>query len=184
MEDSPQLAAVDNLFGKRDGGDAPIVVPDHIGDARLLDGGQHPFPLGHVHRQRLFAENCLAMLGSFNRNLGMEIVGRTDIDGINIVGRDELAPVALNALVAPAIGKDLSFCSIAGGNCLQHRCVVEIEEIADTFVAVGVGSAHKSIADHADAKRLCHAGVLLKIRMSVSRRCCASHAHREHRSWF
>ena len=38
VEDAAELAFVDELLGQRDGGDAAVVVPDHVRDAGVLDG--------------------------------------------------------------------------------------------------------------------------------------------------
>jgi hypothetical protein len=127
-----------------------------VGHPRLLDGGDHLLPLGRVHRQRLLAEDRLAVLGRLDGDLGVEVVGRADVDGVDVIGGDELAPVALHPLVAPAVGERLRLVGVAGRDGLEHRQVFEVEEVLDAVVAVGVGAAHEAVADHADAQGLGH----------------------------
>ena len=46
VEDAPEPALVDELLGQRDGRDAAVVVPDHVGHAGLLDRLHHLQALG------------------------------------------------------------------------------------------------------------------------------------------
>ena len=156
MEDPAELATVDDVLRERHRRDAAVVVPDGVRHARLLDGGAHLLTLGHVHRQRLLAEDRLAVLGRLDGDLGVQVVGGADVDGVDVIGGDELAPVGLDPLVAPAVGEGLSLLRIACRDRLQNRQVFQVEKVLDAVVAVGVGAAHEAVADHADAEGFCH----------------------------
>ena len=93
VEDPAQPTGVDELLGKRHGRNAAVVVPDGVGHPRLLDRRHHPFPLGSIHRQGLFAEDCLAMLGRLDGNFRMQIIRSADVDRIDVGGRHQLPPV-------------------------------------------------------------------------------------------
>ena len=41
MENSAEPAFVDELLGQRDGGNAAVIIPNHVRHLRLLDGGHH-----------------------------------------------------------------------------------------------------------------------------------------------
>ena len=41
MEDLAELAAIDDLFGERDGGHAAVVVPHGVSHASILNGVDH-----------------------------------------------------------------------------------------------------------------------------------------------
>ena len=156
VEDPAELAAIDDVLRERHRRDAAVVVPDHVRHAGLLDGGAHLLTLGHVHRQRLLAEDRLAVLRRLDGDLSVEVVGRADIDGVDVIGGDELPPVGLDPLVSPAVGEGFCLLWVAGGDSLQHGQVFQVEEILDAVVAVGVGAAHEAVADHADAEGFCH----------------------------
>ena len=96
------------------------------------------------------------MLGRLNGDIGMQVVRGADVDRINVVSSNKFPPVGLDPLIAPAVGKGLGLFGIPGGNSLQHRLVFQVEKILHAVVAIGMGPPHKPIANHANAKWLCH----------------------------
>jgi hypothetical protein len=55
VEDSAKAALVDELACKGDGRHATVIVPDHVGHARLFDGFNHPPAFLAGARQGLLA---------------------------------------------------------------------------------------------------------------------------------
>ncbi len=101
VEDLAQPALVDQLLGQGDGGHAAIVVPDHVRHAGLLDGLHHLEPFGAVHGQRLFAQDHLAGRRRGQGDFGVGVVRRADVDHVDVLALDELAPVGFDRFVAP-----------------------------------------------------------------------------------
>ena len=166
MERPADAALVDQLLGQGDRRHAAIVEPDHVRHARLLDGGGHLFALGHVHRQRLFAEDHLAGLGGGQHDLAVRVVRRADVDHVDVVAGDQLPPVGLVRLIAPVLGERLDLVLVAGAAGLEHRAVLAREELVHLAVRVRVGPAHEAVADHADVQRGRHGTVLKQMRNS------------------
>ena len=75
---------------------------------------------------------------------------------------DELPPVELHGLVAPALAElfQLVFFFDAGAAGLQDRLVLAGEEVADLQPGVGVGAAHEAAADDGDVEGFGHDGTL------------------------
>ncbi len=161
MKDPAQLAFIDQVLGQRDRGHAPVVIPNHVRHLGLLDGLDHLEPFGAIHGQRFFAKNHLAGLGGRERDLRMRIVRRADIDGVDVLAFDKLAPVGFDGLVAPGIGERLGLRRITRAHRLEHRPIFEIEEIIHPAIAIGMGTAHKTIADQANIQWFGH-GEFLK----------------------
>ena len=102
VEDAAELALVDELLGERHGGDAAVVVPDHVGHAGLLDGGDH------LLRLRRRSSPAASRRGSSCRPWRRRWRSRvcrlfgvqmsTDVD---VLARDQLPPVGLDRLDSP-----------------------------------------------------------------------------------
>ena len=75
VERAADAAFVDDLLGQGDGRHAAVVERDHVGHARLLDGGHHLLGLGDVHRQRLLADDHLARLGRGDHDVVVQTLG-------------------------------------------------------------------------------------------------------------
>ena len=154
VEDLAQPALVDQLLGEGDRGDAAVVVPHHVRHPGRLDRGHHLAPLGHVHRQRLLAQNRFAGGGRGQRDLLVQVVRGADIDDVDVFALDQLAPVGLGRFVPPLGGELLDLALVAGARGLEHDLVLGREELADLLVRVRVGPAHEPVPDHADAQLL------------------------------
>ena len=107
MEGPADAAFVHELAGQRDRRHAPVVEPDHVVDARLLDGPGHFLGFLDVHRQRLFANDHLAVLRRGDGDRAVHVIGRADVDQVDVLGADQLLPVRLDALVSPDVGERL-----------------------------------------------------------------------------
>ena len=109
------------------------------------------WPSTEIHRQRLLAEDHLAGLGGGDGDLGVGVVGRADVDGVDVgsratsfrqsVSTDSYCHFSANAFAGLLV-------PTAGG--LEDRAILDVEEVVDPLVAVGVGPAHEAAADQAD----------------------------------
>ena len=79
----PKVAVLDHPFGVGDGGNAAVVVADHVDDLGLFGRRDHLLAFLHVHRQRLLAKNRLAAARRLDGDLAMAVVGRADVDDMN-----------------------------------------------------------------------------------------------------
>ena len=70
-------------------------------------------------REGLFGQHHLASLRRRDGNLGVKVVGHADIDGVDVGRFDQLAPIGLDALIAPLVGKRLDLISAARRDGLQ-----------------------------------------------------------------
>ena len=177
MKHLPDLPFLDHLLGQTDGGDATVIEPDHVGAARFFDSAGHLARLGQVHGQRLFAEDDLTGCGRRERDLMMSIVGRADVDGVDLCRFDELAPVGLHALPSPATRKRLRFVAAARRYCFEHRLISDIEKLVDPMVGVRMRPSHEAVADEADVKLLGHGTPHVGVRSQKSEVRIKPHRH-------
>ena len=84
--------------------------------------------------------------------LGVHVVGRGDVDDINVIALKQLAPVGLDGLVAPLVGEGLHRRRIAAADGLWDEFVGGGEEVVDLVEGVAVGAAHEAVADESDAE--------------------------------
>ena len=137
MEDLAELAAVNDLLGERDGRHAAVVVPHGVGHAGFLDGVNHRLAFFGSTGQRFFAEHHLAGFSGGDGHLGVLIVGRADVDGVDVIALDQLAPVGLVTFKAPLLGEGLGAVFGTSADGLEHGCVAEVgEKVTDALVTV------------------------------------------------
>src|SRR5262249_34204453 len=60
----------------------------------------------------------------------------------------------------PLVGERFDLVGAAGAGRLEDRPAVEVEEVADLEVSVGMGPAHEAVADHADVEGFRHGRIL------------------------
>ena len=152
MEHLAEFAGVDELLGQHYGRASAVVVPNHVRNLGLLDGLHHGFSLRGVQRQRLLAQDHLARFGGGDGDLGVEVVGDSDVHHINVVASNELLPIRFDGLITPAIGELLGLGGITRTNCLQDDLIARREEVPDLSKCVGMGASHEAVADETDAK--------------------------------
>jgi hypothetical protein len=99
----------------------------------------------------LLAEHHLAGLGGGDGDVVVRVVGRADVDRVDVVAFDQLLPVRLDRLVAPLVGEGLGLLRGAAAHGLEDRAVLQVEEVVGPLVAVGVGTAHEAVANQSDA---------------------------------
>ena len=101
------------------------------------------------------------MLDALQGYLGVRVVGRADIDGVDVGAGDQLAPIGFVGGVAPLFGEglDLGFVAAADGladDVVAGGHLVLGEEVTDLGVGVGVGAAHEAVTDETDANGFRH----------------------------
>ena len=75
--------------------------------------------------------------------------------GSNIVTRG-LSPIGFDRFVAPLIGKRLDLGGIPPAHGLQYRPIGYVKKLIHLPIRIGMRSAHKAVADHADVERFGH----------------------------
>src|SRR5205814_4049214 len=88
--------------------------------------------------------------------LAVRVVGRADIDRLDVRRFHQPAPVALHALPSPTARKGLRFVARAPRHRLEHGLISHIEELIHTLVSVRMSPAHKAVAHHSDVQWLGH----------------------------
>ena len=153
MKNLAELAAIDNLLGQGDGRDAPVVVPDRIRHTGFLHGIDHRRAFLGGAGQRLFAKHHLTRLGGGDGYLSVLIVGCANVDGVNVIALDQLAPISFVTLVAPLFGEGFGAILRAAAHRLEHRPMAEIrEKVTNALVPVRVSPAHEAVADESNVK--------------------------------
>ena len=100
-------AARDEVAGERGRRNAAVGESDHREDAAgrgALGGGGHDLGLGDGVGERLLAEHVLAGLEGGDRDLGVRVAGGHDVDDVDVVAGDRLAPVGGGLRPAPLLG--------------------------------------------------------------------------------
>ena len=90
-------------------------------------------------------------------DLGMRVVRARDVDEVDVLAGDQVAPVRLEGLVAPICREGLGARRVARANRLEDRLGVQLEELVDLGEGVGVGAAHEAGAHEADVEFLLRA---------------------------
>src|SRR5579875_406485 len=99
MEYLSEPPRFDQLFGVCDGWNAAIIEPDHRVPA--VRRGRHGDRFFESVGERLLAEYDLASLQCGDCSLTMEVVGKSDIDNVDVASIDDLSPVAFGLLPPP-----------------------------------------------------------------------------------
>ena len=98
----PDLTRRNQLAQPRDDRVVMAIVGDAQPDAAGPRRGEHAFALGRGQRHRLLAQNVFASLGGCHGLFGVQVDGSRDVDRIDIVISQEVAPVGVPALRAVA----------------------------------------------------------------------------------
>ena len=132
--DPTQLSFVDQIAGESNRGYPTIVKPDHVGNG--LRGVGHRFSLADVIGERLFAQYHLARFGCGDCHLRMDVVGRADVDDVDIVTFDNASPVGFNFFPIPRLGQRFGRFAIAPADDLATDFGQLGKEVADLGVGV------------------------------------------------
>src|SRR5579883_1102949 len=117
----------------------------------------------------------------------MQVVGRGDADGVNIGGRDDIAPVGSGTLEAEAPAGLLGARAVGvGADDEPWLDTLAVEAVGDLVVRPAVDTAHPAHADDADADVSHTISSLLAVRhgvISTSHRAIMRLALREVPPW-
>ena len=148
MINFPESSLIDHFLGQGNCWNSTGGVPNHIGHSRFLHFADHGFAFLAIQSQRLFAEDGLARLGCGNGDVVVHVVGRRDIDDVDVVPCDEFFPIRFHGFVSPLIRKFFSPILVAGADCRQLRFVLQFgEEVRNLTEGVGMGTAHEAVTD-------------------------------------
>jgi hypothetical protein len=152
MEDAPELLLVQELLDHRHCGNAPVVVPDGVRHAGLLDGGHHLQRFLRVAAERLLAHHHLAGLRRGDRDLAVRIVRARDVDDVDVPPRDEIAPVRVIRLVAPVRRERLHALFFPRGDRFQRGFPRQIEKPWRLKERIRVRPPHEAVPYETDVQ--------------------------------
>ena len=137
MEDLAKFSRVDDLLGEGDGRDTAVIIPYGIGHAGFLYRINHRQTFVGSAGEGLFAQHHLSCLCGGDGHFGVLIVGSADVNGINIVALDQLAPVSLMVFKPPLFSKGLGAVFSTATHGLEYRPMAQVrEKVADALVTV------------------------------------------------
>jgi hypothetical protein len=143
----------DERAQERRGRDPPVVEPAHRPDPvgpGLGRGGRHlPRLVGGVG-ERLLAQHVLAGGQRGQGDLGVAVTGRTDVDDVDVVALDELAPVGRPALPAELLGGLGDGGLAAPADRGHRRSYGQVVDPVHGAPGERVRRAHERVADHPD----------------------------------
>lgn len=163
MENAAEGAFADHAFGQGDGGDAAIVMANHVDGAAFLRGGEHLLALFEVEAHGFFADDMFAVFEGGDGDLGMGNGGSGDIDDVNERGIDDFMPIGggMQPAELGAGGGDVGVVAPADG--VEFDVCLEGEEARRLTPGVGVRPSHETITNQTDAKSLRH----IKLRVEL-----------------
>ena len=153
VEEVAEVARLEHLARKADGGDEAVVEAAHVHDAGALGLAPDLERLVGRAAERLLAEDVLAVARGGDGRLRVERVRPAVVEEADALVRDLLAPVGdrLGPAELPARGLDLVGRAPGEGDELGCERRVERPGLAER---ARVGLAHEGIAEHADADAL------------------------------
>ena len=157
VEDAPELPLIEETLEQDHRRHAPVVVPDRVRDTRGLDGRDHRRGLDGSAAERLLAHHHLAGLGGRDGDVVMRVVGARDVDEVDVLPLDQLAPVGFDRLVAPVGRERLGAVGVARAERLEYRLERKVEIAWRLQKRVRVRAPHEAVAYKADVEGLHHA---------------------------
>ena len=95
-----------------------------------------------------FAQHHLAGFGRGNRDVGVHIVGRANVNRVDVIASDQGFPVGFSGFVSPLVSEGGQSFLVASTNGFEDGLILEIrKEVADPLEGVGVGAPHKTVAN-------------------------------------
>ena len=159
MEDASELATIDQLFSQSHRWNAAIVVPNGIRHAGSFDGFDHFFSFSDGATKRLFAQYHLASFRRRDGDFSMAVVGRADVDCVDVFACDQFLPIAFGRFIAPLFCESFGLRFVPATNGLKNRRIRQVEKIRYPAIRVGMSAAHEAVADEADVERFSHVDV-------------------------
>ena len=148
MKDLTELSSVDELLCQRDCWDPAVVVVNRVRHFCFFNRVNHRLCFGDGSGQRLFAQHHFAGFGGGDRNVGVHVVGRANVNRVDVVASNQGFPVGFGGFVSPLVSEGGESFLVASTNGFEDGLVLEIwKEVADPLEGVGVGASHKAITD-------------------------------------
>ena len=82
----------------------PIVETDHVDHTGPFGVTPHVLGASRVQRERLLAQDVLAVVGRRDGDRRVGIVRRNDVDDVDVVALDDRPPIGVGFLKAEAVG--------------------------------------------------------------------------------
>src|SRR5690606_28854326 len=104
----------------------------------------------------LLAEDHLAVAGRLDGDLRVAVARRADVDDVDVLAPDDLAPVRGGFLPAALLGRRLDVLRGAAAEDLHPGRMLRVEEPGDLTVRVAVRPSHEGIANQRNIQWCCH----------------------------
>lgn len=156
MEQGAEGAFFDHPFGVGDGWNAAVIVADHVDHLGLFGGGEHFLALRHGECERFLAEDMFAVLSGGNGDLRVGIVGRIDVDDVDVGIFDDRPPICGGRFPAKLGGGGFNALRVPSADGAHFHICLEWEEVGGLAPRVGVRFAHETVTDHSYPQRFGH----------------------------
>ena len=154
LADFAELAVAHQRRRGRGRGGAAVIVPDQRRHLLLRRQRRHLARLGGVHRQRLLGQHDLAGVERLDGQRVVAVVGRRDVDDVDVLAREDGVEIGRGLLPAQLLGRFLERAGAAADQHLGHHLVGAVGEVAvHLAVGVGMGAAHEGVPDQGDVER-------------------------------
>ena len=146
----------DQVAQEGDRGNAAVGEADHRAHAALGGAGggiRHRLGLGDRVRERLLDQHVLARLERGDRDLGVRVARGHDVDDVDVVAGDHLAPVGRRLGPAPLLGGCGDGIRIAADDHGHLDRIRQVEHARRLPPPDRVRRAHEAVADHGHLER-------------------------------
>ena len=150
-----KVAILDHLFGQCDSRHATVVETNRIWHVVFCNRILHRASLGNRACKWLFAEHHLASLSSLDGNFDVRIAGRDDVNEVDVIAGDDLAPVGLIFCKAKLFGGGFYLVLGAPTQYLQDRFDSDFrKELGQLAIGIGVRFPHELITNQCNTNLL------------------------------
>ena len=155
MIDTAKVAILDHLFGQCYRRHTTIIETNRIGNVVFCNRILHCAGLGNRARKWLFAEHHLASLSGFDCDFDVRITGRYDVNEVDVIAGDDLAPVGLIFCKAKLFGSGFDLVLGAPAQYLQDRFDSDFrKELGQLAIGIGVRFPHELITNQCNTNLL------------------------------
>ena len=151
MEDPTEPSGLHQLVGVGDRRNPSVVEPDealHALPSGLLRRVPHQSGIFERAGHRLFAGDVRAGFERCDGHLGVKMIGRADVDEIDLGITDQGLPVVGAGGPSPLPGEFFGFCEVASTGRMHHQRPRQIEESSRGSPGIRVRATHESRSEH------------------------------------
>ena len=155
VSDIADTALLHQAAGQGDSGHPTIGEADHRPDpvgGGPVGGDRHGPRLLDGVGQGLLTEHVLARIQCGDRDLGVGVPRRADVDQVDVVALEQTRPVRLGRLPAQLGGRERDPVGIAAAQRPQPGPERQVEEVRCGSPGLGVGGTHERMPDKSDAE--------------------------------